>query len=192
MGLPRTQELKGVVEKVQPPVGQRGHTSCAVSAVVWTEHGTDEILWRVTGVGKGTLDGAIRTTLVDDVSAVVRGGLLKDSWVEDRQSKYVVVKNILEAEWLKDGASKQKGGESGRLLGRRPPVVVSRVGKNGAGRVSLKLEVVLVVVAANLTKEGATFLGVRKEVELAVRGGGARFSCLVGRGNPSVMRCISC
>ena len=39
----------------------------------------DEILWRVTEVGKDTPNDVVRTTLVDDVSAVVRGGLLKDS-----------------------------------------------------------------------------------------------------------------
>ena len=48
------------------------------------------------------------------------------------------------------------------------------------------------VVAANLVKWGATFLGVRKEVELAVRGGGARVSSQVGRGNPSMSGCFSC
>ena len=74
------------------------------------EHGTDEILWRVTGVGKVTVNGAVRAALVDDVSAVVGGGLLKDSCVEDRLSRYVVVKGVPETEWLKDGASKLKGG----------------------------------------------------------------------------------
>ena len=39
---------------------------------------------------------------------------------------------------------------------------------------------------------GATDLGVRKEVELAVRGGGARVSRQAGRGNPLLMRCFSC
>ena len=78
--------------------------------MVWTGHGADEILCRVTGVGRDTLDEAVRTTLVDDVSAVVGGGLLKDSWVEDRLSKYVGVKGILEVEWLKDAPSKLKGG----------------------------------------------------------------------------------
>ena len=110
VGRARTAELKGVVEKVQPLVKQRGHATWAVSAVVWTEHGADEILWRVTGVGKDTIDEVVKSALVDDVSAVVGGGLLRDSWVEDRLSKYVVVKNVPEAEWLKDGASKVKGG----------------------------------------------------------------------------------
>ena len=112
IGRVRMAELKGVVEKLQPLVRQRGHTSLAVSAVVCVEHRTDEILWRVTEVGKDTPDEAIRTALVNDVSAIVGGGLLEDSWVEDRLSKYMVVESIPEAEWLRDGASKLKGGEA--------------------------------------------------------------------------------
>ena len=80
VGRARTAELKGVVEVGQPLGRQRSLTSWAVSAVVWTEHGVDEILWSVTGVGKHTSDEAVKTALVDDVSAVVGGGLLKDSW----------------------------------------------------------------------------------------------------------------
>ena len=132
VGQARTVELKAAIEKVQPLVRQRGRTSWAVLAVVWTEHGTDEILWRVTGVGKGTSDKTFRTSLVDDVSAVVGGGLWKDSWVEDCLSKYVVVKYVPEAEWLKDGASKLKGGGSERIWGRRLPVVV--IGSERRGR----------------------------------------------------------
>ena len=192
VGQARTAELKGVVEKVQPLVRQRGHTSWAVSAVVWMEHVADEILWRVTGVGKDTVGVVVRSALVDDVSAVVGGGLLRHSWVEDRLSKYVVVKNVPEAEWLKDGASKLKGGGGELVWGRRLPVVVGRVGKRGAERVSVKLEVVSGVVAACLVKGGATLLGVRKEVELAVTGGGALGSCPMGQGNPSMVGYFCC
>lgn len=129
---------------------------------------------------------------VDDVSAVGGGGLLRDSWVEDRLLKYVVVKSIPYAEWLKDGPGKLKGGGGKRVWGRRYPVVVSRVGKRGAQRVSVQLEVVSGVVTASLFKEGATFLGVRNEVELAVGGGGARIPRLVGSGNPSVRGGFNC
>ena len=192
VGQARTAELKGVVENVQPLVRQRGHTSWAVSTVVWMEHEADEILWRVTGVGKNTIDEVVRSALVDDVSAVVGGDLFRDSWVEDRLSRYVVVKNVPEAEWLKDGVSKLKGEGGERVWGWRLPVVVGRVGRRGAERVSIKLEVVSGVVAANLVKGGATFLGVRKELELAVRGGGARVLRPAGQGNPSVVGCFCC
>ena len=90
-------------------------------------------------MGLDTSDEVVRSALVDDMSAVVVGGLLRDSWVEDRLSKYVVVKNVPEAEWLKDGASKPKGGGGERVWGRRLLVMVGRVGKRGAERVSVKL-----------------------------------------------------
>ena len=64
-------------------------------------------------MGKDTRDDAVRTTVVDDVPAVVGGALVKDSWVEDHLLRYVVVKGIPEAEWLKDGPSKLKGGGRG-------------------------------------------------------------------------------
>ena len=47
-------------------------------------------------------------------------------------------------------------------------------------------------MAANLVKGGATFLSVRKEVELAVRGGGARVTRPVGQRNPLMMGSFSC
>lgn len=104
-------------------------------------------------MGKDILDEKVRTALVDNVSAVVGGGLLKDSWVENRLSKYVVVKSILEAEWLKDGPGKLKGGRGEQVWGRRNRVVVSRVGKKGSERVSVKLEVVSGVMAVSLVRE---------------------------------------
>ena len=68
--------------------------------------------------------------------------------------------------------------------------MVGRIGKKGAERVSVKMEVVSGMVVANLVKWGPTFIGVRKEVELAVKGGGARVTRLVGQGNPSVRGCF--
>lgn len=57
----------------------------------------DKLPRRVTGVGRDTLNEAIKAALVDHVTAVVGGGLLKDSLVEDGLSRYVVVNGILEA-----------------------------------------------------------------------------------------------
>ena len=61
--------------------------------------------------------------MADDVTAVVGAGLVKDSWVEGRKSRYVVVSGIPEAEWMKDGMSKLKGGTGEVMWGRRAPVV---------------------------------------------------------------------
>ena len=66
------------------------------------------------------------------VTAVVGAGLVRDSWVEGKKSRYVVVQGIPEAEWVKDRMSKLKGGAGGAVWGRRAPVVTSRAGKAGA------------------------------------------------------------
>ena len=92
-------------------------------------------------MGKDTLYDVVRIALVADMSAVVVGGVLWDSWVEDCMLKYVVVKKVPEAEWLRDGPSKLKSGGSELVWGRRLLAVVSRVGKRGAERVSVKVEV---------------------------------------------------
>ena len=89
---------------------ERKHASWDVAAVVWTEHTADEVLWRVTGVEKETSDERVMKYLLDDVMTVVGSGLVRDSWVEDYRSQYVVVKSIPEAGWVKDGLTKLKGG----------------------------------------------------------------------------------
>ena len=126
------------------------------------------------------------------MTAVVGAGLVRDSWVEGRKSRYVVVSGIPEAEWLKDGMSKLKGGTGEVMWGRRVPVVTLRTGKAGAARVSVKVEVVSGEAAVSLVKGGAIFLGVRKEVVLAVRGGGACVPRQVGGASPSVRGCYTC
>lgn len=68
--------------------------------------------------------------------------------MEDSLSRYSVVKGIPEAEWLKDGLTKLKGEGGERLWGHWLPVVVGRVGKRGAQRVSVKLEAASGVVGA--------------------------------------------
>ena len=173
VGRERTAGLKGMVEKVQLLVRESERVSWGVAAVVWTEHAADEVLRRVTGVERDTSNEDVRKELADDVAAVVGAGLGRDSWVEDRKSRYVLVKGIPEAEWVMDGVSKLKGGAGEAVWGRRAPVVTTRVGKADAARVSAKVEVVSGEAAASLLKGGAVFLGLRKEVVLAVRGGGA-------------------
>ena len=57
---------------------------------------------------------------------------------------------------------------------------------------SLKVEVLSGEVAAALVKNGAGFLGLRKVVELSVRGGGARVPRPGGMGTPLVRGCFGC
>ena len=192
VGRERTAGLKDVVEKVQMLVKESDRASWGVAALVWTEHAADKVLWRVTGVGRDTSDEDVRREILDDVAAVVGAGLVRDSWVEGRKSRYVVVKGNPEAEWVKDGLSKLKGGSGGSLWGRRAPVVIGRVGKAGAARVSVKVEVESGEAAASLVRGGVVFMGLRKEVALAVRGGGAGVPRPVGGASPSVRGCYAC
>ena len=157
---------------------------------VWTEHAADEMVWRVMGVEKETSDEMVMKGLLDDVMAVVGSGLVRDSWVEERRSWYVVVKSIPEAEWVKDGLTKPKGGAGEGGWGRKGPVVVGRIGKPGAERVSVKVEVLLGEVAAALVKNGAVFVGLRKVVELAVHGGACPSSG--GDGHPFAWGVFGC
>ena len=192
VGRERTAGLKSVVENVQMLVKESRRVSWNVATVVWTEHAANEVLWRVTGVGRDTSDEDVRKDLVDDVTAVVGAGLVRDSWVEERKSRYVVVKGVPEAEWMKAGMSKLKGGVVGPMWGRRAPVVTSHVGKAGVARVSVKVEVVSGEAARSLVKGGAVFMGLRKEVVLAVHGGGAAVPCPDGGASPSMRGCYAC
>ena len=158
IGGERTAGLKGVVEQVQALTRERKHTSSDVAVVVWTEHAVDEVLWRVTGVEKDTSNEMVIKDLLDDVMAVVGTGLVRDSWVEDCRSWYVVVKSIPEAEWVKNRLTKLKGGAGVGGWGCRAPVVVGRIGKPEAERVSVKVEVLSGEVASALVKNRVVFL----------------------------------
>ena len=117
---------------------ERKHASWNVYAMFWMQHEADEVLWRVTGVGKDTSDEMVMNDLLDGVTAVVGASLESDSWVEDRRLCYMVVKSIPEAEWLKDDLTKLKwGAGGGGGLGRRAHVVVSQIRKLRAERVSV-------------------------------------------------------
>ena len=57
--------------------------------------------------------------LANDFEAVVGTSLVRDSWVENRRSWYVVEKGITEMERLKDGLTNLKGsdGAEGGFVG---------------------------------------------------------------------------
>lgn len=101
--------------------------------------------------------------MMDDVTAVVGAGLVQDGWVEDRRlygGKEYPRGGVVDT-WFACAKGRYWGG-----WGHRTPVVVSRVVKSGAVRVSVKMEVLLGETAAALVKCVAVFLGVRNKVEL--------------------------
>ena len=71
-------------------------------------------------------------------------------------------------------------------------MVTGRVGKAGAARVSVRMEVESGETAASLVRGGEVFLGLRKEVVLTIRGGGANVPCPFGRASHSVRGCYAC
>lgn len=71
-------------------------------------------------------------------------------------------------------------------------MVVGRVGKAGSVRVSVTGEVSSGETAAALVKYGALLMGIRNEMELAVRGGGAQIPRPTSGGNPSIRGCYGC
>ena len=59
VGRERSSALKGMMEHVQALVKERKQTSWNVTAGVWMTHAADEVLWRITGVGRDTHDDVV-------------------------------------------------------------------------------------------------------------------------------------
>ena len=102
MGCARTAGLSRVVEKVQALV-QIGPEAWGISANVWGQHASDEILWMVSGVGAGTEDAAVVNRVKVCVEATVSTAEVVGWWVEDYLSKYMVVGGIPEENWAASG-----------------------------------------------------------------------------------------
>ena len=77
VGRTRTAGLPGVVEKVQALV-RSGSKAWGVSAKVWCQHGSNEILWTVSGVGREVDDGEVVERLRRNIVAVVDAGEVVD------------------------------------------------------------------------------------------------------------------
>ena len=93
VGRVRTAGLSKVVGRVLTTV-RSGSMSWGVSAKVWSQHGSNEILWTVSGVAKVVGDAEMMQCLRVGVEAVVGPGEVVCWWVEDHLSKYVVVRGI--------------------------------------------------------------------------------------------------
>ena len=70
VGRARTAGLPKVVEEVQALL-RSGSLGWGVSAKVWSQHGSDEILWTVSGVGKSVEDAEVVNRLKVNVVAAV-------------------------------------------------------------------------------------------------------------------------
>ena len=86
VGRARTAGLTGVVEKVQGLVWSC-FQALGISPKMWGAHGSDEILWVVSGVGMEVADAEVVDRLRVSVEAVVGVGKVVCWWVEDYLSK---------------------------------------------------------------------------------------------------------
>ena len=88
-----TAGLQEVVGKVQALV-RSGSRSWGISAKVWSQHGSNVILWTSSGVGKVVEDKEVVNRLRVSVESVVGTEEVACWWVEDHLSKYVLVVGI--------------------------------------------------------------------------------------------------
>ena len=138
VGRARTAGLPGVVEKVQA-LFRSGSLRWGVSAKVWGQHGCDEILWTVLGVGEAVGGSEVLDRLRVNVAVAVDAAEVVDWWVEDHLSRYVVVGGIPEENWAASGWEGVRRDNPSVAWGHRGPLVVGRAWKNNV--LTVKLEV---------------------------------------------------
>ena len=80
VGRARTAGLSWVVEKVQALL-RSGSLGWGVSAKMWSQHESDEILWTVTGVGKVVEDSEVLDRLKVNAVVLVGTADMVDWWV---------------------------------------------------------------------------------------------------------------
>ena len=115
--------------------------------------------------------------VLKNLEAVCGVGSMLGCWVENKQSTNVVVRGILEREWLSDVGRTQGlvGGNSGIMWGPRQPVVVSRAWN----RVDVMVELITAEAAKGAVIWGLVYCGMRRTVHMAAGGGGASVARLV-------------
>ena len=194
----RTSGLPAVVEKVQALL-RSGSSGWGVSAKVWSQHGSDEILWTVSGVGKAVKDSEVLDRLRVNVVVAVGPTEVVDWWVEDHLSKYVVVGGIPEENWAAGGWEGVRRDNPGVAWGHRGPLVVGRAWKNNV--LTVKMEVLNAAAVGAAVKSGVV-VGARKfGAQLAIAAGGrgvlrgpapAKGGAPVGKLSAGGVRCFGC
>ena len=139
---------------------------------MWSQHGSDEILWTVSGVGKVTGDGEVLDDLRVFMESVVGTAEVMCWWVEDHLSKFVVVGGIPEIYWAASGWEGIRRDNPDVAWGHRGPCVVNRVW----GNLAVKLEVLSMAAVCAVVKSGIVVGAKRCGAQLAI--------IAVGRGVP--------
>ena len=167
VGRARTAGLSGVVEKVQA-LFRSESLGWGVSAKLWSQHGSDEILWTISGVGKAVGDSVVLDYLRMNVVVVVDAAEVVDLWVEDHLSRYVVVGGIPEENWAASGWDRVRRDNPAVEWRHRGPLVVGRVWKS----LTVKLEVGNAVAVGAVVKSGVMVGARRCGAQLANAAGG--------------------
>ena len=126
VGRSRTADLPKLVEEVQALL-RSGSSGWGMSAKVWSQHRSDEVLWTISGVGKSVVDSEVLDRLRVNVVAVVGAAEVVEWWVEDHLSRYVVVGGIPEENWAASGWEGVRQDNPSVAWGHRGPLVVSRL-----------------------------------------------------------------
>ena len=112
-------------------------------------------------------------------------------WVENKLSEYVVVRGILEREWLSEKGRVQGliDGNPRIMWGPRQLTVISRAGN----RVDVKVKIMTAEAAKGAVVRGLVYYGIKRTVHMAVGGSKASVRTLgprmdateqIGRGGP--------
>ena len=166
-GRARTAGLPKLVEQVQS-LFRSESLGWGVSAKVWSQHGSDEVLWTVSGVGGTVADSGVLDRLRVNVVAAVGAAEVVDWWVEDHLSKYVVVGGIPEENWAASGWDGVRRDNPGVAWGHHSPLVVSRVWS----RLAVKLEVLNAEAVGMVVRSGVIVGARRFGAQLAIPAGG--------------------
>ena len=134
---------------------------------MWSQHGGDEILWTVSGVGSGTGDAVVLGDLRVCVESIVGTDEVRCWWVEDYLSKYVVVGGIPEINWAASGWEGVQRDNPGVAWGHRGPCVFSKVW----GNLAMKLEGLSAAAVCAVVKSGVVVGVKRYGAQLAIAAG---------------------
>ena len=159
--------LQGAVSKVQGLVGA-ANLGWGLVASPYMVHGGDEVLWTGRGVGEEVNGTEVAGTILKNLEAVWGVGSLVGCWVENKMSTYIVVRGILEREWLSEQGGDQGlvVGNSGIMWGPRQPVVIGRAWN----RVDVKMELMTAEAARGAVMRGLVYCGTKRTVHMQREG----------------------
>ena len=183
-GRARTAGLPEVVERMKGLLRSES-LGWGVSAKLWSQHGSDEILWTVSGVGRTVGDSELLNRLNVNVVASVGAAEVLDWWVEDHLSGYVVVGGIPEENSAASGWEGVRRDNPSVAWGRRGPLVVGRVWKTLTVKLEVQDTAAVGVVVGSGVVVGAKF---GAQLAIAARGRGMPRGPAPAKGNVPVGR----